>query len=156
MDTLTREITLKGNICLPSHLGLLFKGRICSLWEQILFFKNCPHFWKVSKIGRQLLVCKSSPFDKMVLKSSHCIPSHHDIAKSKDPDHPCVDAHLVARLVNDFTVCTHTQLCRIINCQGSGKTRGRTVWSRLPMFVCHNFFPHDMVSKWSGNQKKIP
>ena len=39
-DELSHEIVLAN---LPPHWGLPFKGRICSLWEQILSFKTNPH-----------------------------------------------------------------------------------------------------------------
>ena len=41
-----REITLQGNICLPSHWSLLLKGRICSLFfplRAVPFLKGSKH-----------------------------------------------------------------------------------------------------------------
>lgn len=55
---------------LPDHKGLFLQKKICSLWQQILSFKNEPIWTGIKILGQPLPVDKNS----LPLKNGiHCI-----------------------------------------------------------------------------------
>ena len=72
------------NICHPPQCGQFLRGRICSLWEQILPLKNSLHLCKVSNTKKITSCLQAVSLCIMGIKSFHVYP----FTLTEDSDQP--------------------------------------------------------------------